>query len=754
MLAYALAIFTGAFLLFQVQPLIAKFILPWFGGSPGVWTTCLLFFQLLLLGGYAFAHLIASLLGPRGQAIAYGTALLVAMAFLPIVPPEGLKPDADTVPTLRILVLLGVSVGFPYLVLASTSPLMQSWFSRTLPDASPYRLYALSNAGSLLALLSYPFVTEPLLSRQTQAYVWSFAFVTYALLGGYCALRLVRHDASGEAEPETPTAFALAWRPAVSARFLWVLLPACGSLLLLAITNELTIDIAPVPFLWVLPLSIYLLTFIISFDHERWYSRPVFFAALVGCLIAILPMLGDTVDASLGSQIAALSISLFVFCMICHGELARHKPPARFLTSYYLSIAAGGALGSLFVAVVAPLIFTAYLELHIGLVLCCLLFMASVWTSPRSWLHGGRPRWAWIAMALVLLAFGATLTVGAATELAAATEMSRNFYGVLSITDVLTGTPGHTVKLNHGRILHGLQFVHAARTLFPTSYYGGLSGAGLALRAFPRQGARRIGLVGLGVGTLTAYSRPGEYVRGDEGRTLVIHRDLGSAAPDVGIGAGIVLCQDRPGRGIDLVNHVDHVPHVLTVRHDPGGVAEIVEGHAHRRAAGQRDRVNDRHGRRVDGVHLVGEEARHVDRGAVGRDRQVKRHQAHRDFLDHRVGGGVNDRHRVPVLLGDVELRSVFEGNARRRAGERPQEDGLNNGVGVQIDDRDRVGVAVRNVDRVEETRAGLSVCRRGQHGERNDEKGRRQGAPCEPAADHRSYLRVSEHLSAFFYLI
>ena len=513
MLAYALAIFTGAFLLFQVQPLIAKFILPWFGGSPGVWTTCLLFFQLLLLGGYAFAHLIASRLGPRGQAIAYGTALLVAMAFLPIVPPEGLKPDADTVPTLRILVLLGVSVGFPYLVLASTSPLMQSWFSRTLPDASPYRLYALSNAGSLLALLSYPFVTEPLLSRQTQAYVWSFAFVTYALLGGYCALRLVRHDASGEAEPETPTAFALAWRPAVSARFLWVLLPACGSLLLLAITNELTIDIAPVPFLWVLPLSIYLLTFIISFDHERWYSRPVFFAALVGCLIAILPMLGDTVDASLGSQIAALSISLFVFCMICHGELARHKPPARFLTSYYLSIAAGGARGSLFVAVVAPLIFTADLELHIGLVLCCLLFMASVWTSPRSWLHGGRPRWAWMAMALVLLAFGATLTVGAATELAAATEMSRNFYGVLSITDVLTGTPGHTVKLNHGRILHGLQFVHAARTLFPTSYYGGLSGAGLALRAFPRQGARRIGLVGLGVGTLTAYSRPGEYVR-------------------------------------------------------------------------------------------------------------------------------------------------------------------------------------------------------------------------------------------------
>jgi len=513
MLAYALAIFTGAFLLFQVQPLIAKYILPWFGGSPGVWTTCMLFFQLLLLCGYAFAHLIASRFGRRGQAIAYGTALLAAMAFLPVVPPEALKPDGATEPTLRILVLLAVSVGLPYFVLASTSPLMQSWFARTHPGPSPYRLYALSNAGSLLALLSYPFVIEPLLSRQTQAYVWSFAFVSYALLGGYCALQLLRHDAAAEDAAEAPTAFALAWKPAVSVRLLWVLLPACGSLLLLAITNEVTIDVAPVPFLWVLPLGIYLLTFIISFDHERWYSRPVFFVALIGSLIAILPMLGDTSGVALGTQLAVYSIALFVFCMVCHGELARHKPPARFLTSYYLSIAAGGALGSLFVAVVAPLIFVAYLELHVGLVLCCVLFMASLWTSPRSWLQGGRPRWAWIAMALAVLAFGSALTVGAATELAEATEMSRNFYGVLNIFDELTGTPGHMVKLRHGSTLHGLQFVHATRTLFPTSYYGGLSGAGLALRAFPRQGARRIGVVGLGIGTLTAYSRPGEYVR-------------------------------------------------------------------------------------------------------------------------------------------------------------------------------------------------------------------------------------------------
>ncbi|MBI5772605.1 MAG: fused MFS/spermidine synthase [Verrucomicrobia bacterium] len=369
MLPFALTIFTGAFLLFQVQPLIGKYILPWFGGSPGVWTTCLLFFQMLLLGGYAYAHYSTSRLKPRTQAIVHGVLLLLALACIPFVTPsDSWKPAAVDNPTGQILLLLTVSIGLPYFVLSATGPLMQEWFSVLRPGVSPYRLYALSNIGSLLALVTYPFYFEPSFSRKAQAGLWGCGLMAYVVACGYCVWLLFKKSAtlekpaSTEAAPEEAPAAATPGQ-----KILWVLLPACASVLLLATTNKICQDVAVIPFLWVLPLAIYLLTFIISFDSPRWYKPGIFGALLALGLTATTYLLFEGTSVVIGKQLLGYCGTLFVGCMICHGELYRLKPHPKFLTSYFLLISAGGAMGGLFVAVVAPLIFNSYLELHVGL---------------------------------------------------------------------------------------------------------------------------------------------------------------------------------------------------------------------------------------------------------------------------------------------------------------------------------------------------------------------------------------------------
>src|ERR1041384_3130475 len=276
MFAFGLTIFTGAFLLFLVQPLIAKFILPWFGGSPAVWTTCMLFFQVLLLGGYAYAHFSKSRLTPRRQVLLHLALLAAALALLPITPGEHWKPADGSLPTWRILRLLLSCLGLPYLVLSATGPLFQAWFSEAHPGVSPYRLYALSNIGSLLALVSYPFVVEPNLTRHTQAVVWSTGLAVFAALAMWCGLVVWRRAGNVEAlkrditatTPPEPASTLQRFNTSASMRWLWFALPACASVLLLAVTNKLCQDIAVIPFLWVLPLSLYLLTFIISFDRS------------------------------------------------------------------------------------------------------------------------------------------------------------------------------------------------------------------------------------------------------------------------------------------------------------------------------------------------------------------------------------------------------------------------------------------------------------------------------------------------------
>ncbi|HWL15230.1 MAG TPA: fused MFS/spermidine synthase [Opitutus sp.] len=370
MFPFALTIFVGAFLLFAVQPLLGKFILPWFGGSPGVWTTCLLFFQALLLGGYLYAHLTSSRLSLRRQALLHLVLIAAALACLPVIPDLRWRPEGAENPIPRILLLLGASVGLPYLVLSSTGPLIQRWFSHAHPGRSPYRLYSLSNVGSLLALLGYPFLFERFFSRQELAHYWSAGLVIYAAGAGWCAWRIWRiapAPVAGPAEAPPDALAAAEARPAPLDRLLWFGLAAVASVLLLATTNKLCQDVAVVPFLWVLPLSLYLLSFILCFDHPRWYSRGLFSGLFALGALVDVSLLFAGHNARLAEQVIGYAGTLFAGCMLCHGELYRLRPGAGQLTSFYLSVAAGGACGGLVVAVIAPLVFDRYLELHLGL---------------------------------------------------------------------------------------------------------------------------------------------------------------------------------------------------------------------------------------------------------------------------------------------------------------------------------------------------------------------------------------------------
>ena len=582
---YALTIFIGAFLLFQVQPLIGKYILPWFGGSPGVWTTCLLFFQTALLVGYAYAHYTSRRLKPGRQALLHIGLLVAALVFLPIVPSEAWKPRVPGDPTLRILALLAVNLGLPYIVLSATGPLIQRWSNLTHPEVSPYRLYALSNAGSLLALLSYPFFFEWEYSRRTQANLWAFGLGFFAILCGICALRVRRHSAvanrAAEAGagtgtfPEGPVPNTV-----LADRLLWLALPAMASILLLATTNKLCQDLAVVPFLWIVPLSLYLLSFILSFDHSRWYVRPLFSGLLVVGVVVVTELLFAEDDAPILAQVIGYSAALFAGCMFCHGELYRRKPHPSRLTSYYLTIAAGGALGGFLVAVVAPLLFNSYLELPIGFwMLSALLALLAIQKEDRFLAFGalgGAVAGLFIALAMhaqqaagasfrldmvlsevgdffrdhwkvtAVCAAGALFGFGDFRRMVLrewrprmgtflifismvlgfvlfkqtegtrelAISQSRNFFGVLTVFDHSADDPTeHYYELQHGRIVHGLQFVDPERARWPTTYYAETSGVGLAIRSLPQAEGRRLGLVGLGTGTLAAYGRRGDTVR-------------------------------------------------------------------------------------------------------------------------------------------------------------------------------------------------------------------------------------------------
>lgn len=380
MLRYALTIFVSAFLLFQVQPLTGRFILPWFGGGPSIWTACMLFFQLVLLAGYLYSHLLTTFLKPRTQAFVHLALVVVSLACLPIIPSESWKPTPEASPLRQILLLLSATVGIPYFLLSTTGPLMQRWFTRAVPGGSPWRLYALSNVGSLLALISYPFVFEPWLKLRTQAFSWSLVYSLYAGLAALCALALLKTtrgenmaaEANSPATPARgPALESEIPRPRLPVMVLWLFLSAAASVMLLATTNQLCIDVATVPFLWILPLALYLISFILCFDSPRWYDRRIY--AMLMLLLSPLAckLLSDGPDAGIEQQLVIFPAMLFACCMMCHGELYQLRPQPRWLTLYFVIVSAGGALGGVFVAILAPKLFHGYWEYHVGLFCCC-----------------------------------------------------------------------------------------------------------------------------------------------------------------------------------------------------------------------------------------------------------------------------------------------------------------------------------------------------------------------------------------------
>jgi SAM-dependent methyltransferase len=520
MILYVLTIVVSAFLLFQVQPVIAKIILPWFGGSAAVWTTCMLFFQMALLLGYLYAHALVRYLKPRTQMLVHAGLLLVSALALPVYPNVSWKPAGTEEPTLRILGLLAVTVGLPYFLLSTTGPLLQAWYARRFQGAMPYRLYALSNAGSMFALLSYPVLFEPMFTTHQQAWMWSAGYGVFVVLCGVTAMRPGnRAVTDAVAEPE------LVEKPPAKRYLMWLLLPAVASVLLLAITNHLSQNVAAIPFLWVLPLSIYLLTFILCFEGSGWYRRNPYLQLLAVALGAMAYALSADASGSVPIKVMVplFTMGLFTCCMVCHGELARLKPHPRYLTHFYVMIAAGGALGGLLVGLVAPHLFNALYEMPLGLVACGVLV---VWVLRQDADIEWFQRWRQpvpIVAAVLTVALAVFVGLQIRDSVRGARVLVRNFYGGLKVRDNGPATQlDATRTLTHGTINHGEQFLNPARRDLPTTYYGPDTGVGLAIREKEKTGAIRVGVIGLGTGTLAAYGRPGDYYRFYEINPLVL----------------------------------------------------------------------------------------------------------------------------------------------------------------------------------------------------------------------------------------
>jgi SAM-dependent methyltransferase len=522
MLLYALTILVSAFLLFQVQPVIAKIILPWFGGSAAVWTVCLLFFQLALLAGYFYAHALVRYFRPKIQGYVHAALLVLSLAALPIYPSDYWKPVSSANPTWGIVSLLAAKIGIPYFLLSTTGPLLQAWYARKFKGSMPYRLYALSNAGSMFALLSYPFLFEPVFTTHQQAFMWSIAYGGFIALCGFTALAS-RGAAAESAPQEVAMAEADAPRPPAKHYWMWLLLPAAASTLLLAITNHLSQNVAAIPFLWVLPLSIYLLSFILCFEGD-WYWRNPYLQLLAVSLGSMAYLLGPTMmeNPKIILFIPLFSIGLFFCCMTCHGELARLKPNPQYLTHFYLMMSAGGALGGVLVGLIAPHVLHAYYELPLAMVACAALIVVVVKQDPSlEWFQ----RWTQPAP-IAAVALTAALAVFVGTQIYKSSEdarlLARNFYGALKVTDTGPATDLDARRqLTHGTISHGEQFLNPTRRDLPTTYYGPNTGIGVAIREKQKHGAVRIGVVGLGTGTVASYGRWGDYIRYYEINPLV-----------------------------------------------------------------------------------------------------------------------------------------------------------------------------------------------------------------------------------------
>ena len=498
---YACTIFLGAFLLFLIQPIMAKQILPWFGGSAAVWATCMVFFQVTLLAGYAYADWTTRRMHPRRQALLHLGLLVASLALLPIIPDAAWKPSGEENPSVRILGMLAVTIGLPYLMLSTTSPLVQAWFARRYLGTLPYRLFALSNLASLLALLAYPVLVEPWVTTRVQSIAWSAFYAGFVLLCGtvgYLALR-ASTDAPKTVQP-VAAENSIEAPPSAARQLLWLTLAALGSFMLLAVTNHICQNVASIPFLWIVPLSLYLATFIFAFDHPRWYHRG-FFITLTAIALPAMAWMFDSLD--LVYAIPIYLVGLFAVCMFCHGEFAQLKPAPRYLTTYYLMLSLGGAIGGLLVGLIAPYVLPGHFEIAIGLVACGLLILART------------VAWGWWATGIATAVVGTTAWASGQAideQVSNARVMMRNFYSAIRTRDAHDPTPFRS--LVHGGIMHGGQLLGGdkQKRLMASSYFGPTSGFGRLFSALP-EGSRRVGIIGLGAGSITAHARAGDVFR-------------------------------------------------------------------------------------------------------------------------------------------------------------------------------------------------------------------------------------------------
>lgn len=502
---YGSAVVLGAFLLFAVEPMAAKRLLPALGGSSAVWITCLVYFQTLLLLGYLYAHWIARLSGTRRAAVTHTGLLVAAAALLLLVRQPDLARAADH-PVMAIFTALTVTIGLPFLLLASTSPLLQVWFARQHRTSIPWRLFALSNAGSLLALALYPTVIETHLTLSAQRAAWGCGFGVYAILCLLIASRAVRDPAA--TQPESPAGNAAA-RSSLRERLLWFLLPAAGAMQLCAVTEHISQNIAAIPLLWIPPLAVYLLTFIIAFEAP-WLYRPFLVVRLLVVLLAALAWFLTKTGATLPIllTIGFFLAEMFVACLFCHGETWRLRPadPAES-TVFYLLIAAGGAGGSIFIGILCPLLFDANYDIALAFLATSAVALIATW--PEGW----QTQLLWVSSTIVMLVVVVMLHLADARCMLE----ERNFYGTLRVTQTRAPDALTIRTLTHGTITHGTQWFAPSYRRMPTTYYAHDSGVGLALRfccvaAGGPQRTRRIGVVGLGAGTLAAYGQPGDRI--------------------------------------------------------------------------------------------------------------------------------------------------------------------------------------------------------------------------------------------------
>lgn len=536
---FVVTLVLGAALLFAIQPMFAKMALPLFGGAPAVWTSAMVFFQAALLAGYGYAHVSVRLLPPRAQVAVHAALLALAFASLPIGLQAGATPPGTATPVLTLLGMMAVTVGPPFAVLSATAPLLQKWYAATgfRGSEDPYHLYAASNTGSLTALLAYPFLIEPLFELPLQSRHWAEGFVVLAGLVVGCGGLMLRHRRPAAFAPSTD---GEGQAPAVTTRerFQWVALAFVPSSLFLGATTHITTDIAPVPLLWIVPLALYLLSFVFAFAARpplrlAWVVWATPFVVVVGLIV--FKVVRFATVPFLATHLAIL----FTLCLMCHGELAKRRPHPSRLTEFYWLVSVGGVLGGVFNAIVAPLVFSDVVEYPLAIALACLLL------PPRNRPDGlvpalvraGALLLAFVGLAvatrqspaivgligyalLAVVAFGwsrrpirfglavAVLAVGpfmVGGQSGASLVQTRNFFG---IKRVAADRSGDFRLLFSGTTLHGAEAITATGRPEPLSYYDRQGPAGQVFAAIDPGRLRRVGVVGLGTGSLACYRQP------------------------------------------------------------------------------------------------------------------------------------------------------------------------------------------------------------------------------------------------------